>query len=143
MSSSSTDGDPVLDLILGRDGVRLSFAGALGIAFVVFLLLAATAASGFISGDVAFGAFVVVVVAVSWNAAPATAAVVSLVGFAFAVGFAVDADATLSWHGESDLVRLTCLAAMAVTASLLGYHNSHRTRSLSAQTQHGRKGDPA
>jgi hypothetical protein len=143
MSSSSTAGDPVLDLILGRDGMRLSFAGALGIAFVGFLLLAATAASGFISGDVAFGAFVVFVVVLSWHAAPATAAVVSLMGFAFADGFALDAAGTLSWHGESDLIRLTCLVAMAVTAALLGYHTSHRTRSLSVQTQYGRKGDSA
>jgi K+-sensing histidine kinase KdpD len=110
-----------MDFILGRDGGSLSFVSSVGLVFLSCLILAAAVASGILSGTVAFGAFVVVVVAVSWWSTPAAAVVLALLGFVFANGFVVDSRGTLMWHGEPDLLRLACLLGLALTASILGH----------------------
>jgi K+-sensing histidine kinase KdpD len=110
----------VLEFILGRAGARLTFSAAVGLTFLGCLILAAMVASGVLSGDVAVGSLVAVVVVLSWWAAPGSAVVMSLVGFLFDNGFAVNTQGTLSWHGESDLLRLAALLGMAVMASVMG-----------------------
>jgi K+-sensing histidine kinase KdpD len=116
----------VVDFILGRDGGSLSLASSAGLTFVSCLVLAAAMASGILSGPLAFGAFAAVVVVVSWWSYPATAVVVALVGFLFANGFAVDNGGTLTWHGESDLLRLFCLLGLALTTSVMGHRQAGR-----------------
>jgi len=120
VTTSSFESDPVFDFILGRAGARLKFPAALGLTFLGGLLLAATVASGVIAGDVAVGAYVVLVAGLSWWAAPVAAVVVALMGFLFANGFALDTKGTLSWHGESDLLLLAALIGVAVTVSVMG-----------------------
>jgi hypothetical protein len=120
MTTSSFESDPVVDFVLGRAGASLNLPSAVGLTFVGCLLLAATVASGVIGGDVAVGAFVILVAVLSWWAAPGAAVVVALVGFLFANGFALDAGGTLSWHGEADLLLLVALIGIAVTVSVMG-----------------------
>jgi hypothetical protein len=120
VTTPSFDSDPVFDFIVGRAGAPVKPPAAVGLAFVGCLLLAATVASGVIAGDVAVGAFVVLVAVLSWWAAPGVAVVVALVGFLFANGFALDTKGTLSWHGESDLLLLAALIGTAVTVSVMG-----------------------
>lgn len=120
MTTSSFDSDPAFDFIMGRAGARLRFPAALGLTFVGGLLLAATVAVGAIAGDVAVGAFVVLVAMLSWWTAPVAAVVMAFVGFLFANGFALDTKGTLSWHGESDLLLLAVFVGLALTVSVLG-----------------------
>jgi K+-sensing histidine kinase KdpD len=120
VTTSSFGSDPVFDFILGSAGARLKFPAALGLTFMGGLLLAATVASEVIAGDVAVGAFVVLVAVLSWWAAPVAAVVAALMGFLFANGFALDTKGTLSWHGESDLLLLAALIGIAVTVSVMG-----------------------
>jgi hypothetical protein len=70
VTTSSFESDPVVDFVLGRAGASLNLPSAVGLTFVGCLLLAATDASGFIGGDVAVGAFVILVAVLSWWAAP-------------------------------------------------------------------------
>jgi K+-sensing histidine kinase KdpD len=128
VNTTRPHGDPVIDFILGRDGARLSFAAAVGITFVSCLVLAAAAASGLLGGARAFGGFVVIVVIVSWWSSPVSALALAVVALLFANGFAVDTGGTLAWHGEADLLRLLCLLALAVTASILGRLHLDRAR---------------
>jgi K+-sensing histidine kinase KdpD len=92
----------------------------MGLTFVGGLLFAATTAVGVIAGDVAVGAFVILVAVLSWWAAPGATVVVALVGFLFANGFALDTKGTLSWHGESDLLLFGVFIGVAVTMSVMG-----------------------
>jgi K+-sensing histidine kinase KdpD len=128
VTKQTIDNDLTIEFILGRDGARLSFAGALALCFVACLGVAAVVASGFISGEVAFGGFLIAVVVISWWSAPGTAGVVAVVGFLFANGFAFDSAGALSWHGESDLLRLVTMVALALTVSVLGYGRLERSR---------------
>ena len=128
MTTSSLDGDPVFDFLLGRDGTRLTFGTAAGLTFVGCLGLAAMDSIGLLTGDIAFGGFVLLVVVMSWWSAPATSIVVAFLAFAFADGFALDSKGTLAWHGEADLVRLSLLVLLALTVSVIGYRRAHFTR---------------
>jgi hypothetical protein len=120
VTTSSFDSDPVFDFIVGGAGARLNLPAAAGLTFVGCLLLAASVASGVVAGDVAVGAFAILVAVLSWWAAPGAAVVVALVGFLFANGFALDSEGTLSWHGEADLLLLAALVGIAVTVSVMG-----------------------
>jgi K+-sensing histidine kinase KdpD len=135
MTRKTLDDDLTLAFILGRDGDRLSFAGAVALSFVACLGLAAVAASGFLSGDLAFASFVLVAVVMSWWSAPVTAAVVAFVAFLFANGFAYDTVGTLTWHGEADLLRLVCLVGVSLTVSVLGYGRTQRSRHRSSDSE--------
>lgn len=128
VTNQRVDDDLTLRFILGKDGPRLSFAGALPLAFLACLAVAAVVASGFLTGDVAFGCFLIVVVAISWWSSPATASLVAVVGFLFANGFAFDSGGSLEWHGEPDLLRLVILLGLALTVSVLGYGRVERSR---------------
>lgn len=128
MNTTTPHGDPVIDFVLGRHATRLSFAAAVGITFVSCLVLSAVVASGLLGGTPAFGGFVVIVVIVSCWSTPVTSLALALVAFLFANGFAIDNGGTLTWHGEADLLRLLCLLALAVTASILGPLRLDRAR---------------
>jgi K+-sensing histidine kinase KdpD len=132
VTKSSFEGDPVIDFALGKGAAGLSFPGGVGLAFVACLGLAAIAATGAIPGDVAFAGFLLVVVATAWWSAPATGVVVALVGFLFVNGFALDSNGTLAWHGESDLLRLVSMVALAVTVSVLGNLRAERQQRTAA-----------
>ena len=110
----------MLDFVLGRGSARLTLGTATGLTFVGCLGISAITAIGLLPGELAFGAFVALVVLMSWWSAPATSVVVGLMAFLFANGFAFDTQGTLSWHGEADLVRLSLLVILALTVSVVG-----------------------
>jgi len=125
---------------MGKDGGRLPFASAAGLVFVACLALAAAVSSGVLSSTFAFASFLLVGVVVSWWSPPATAAALGLLTIVFANGFAVNTGGTLTWHGESDVVRLICFLALSVTASILGHRDVDQTRPFRAaarRVEHG------
>ena len=120
MTHPSVEGHPAIDVLLARDGHRLSLTAASGLALVACLVVAAAVSSVRVDEPVALAAFAVVVIVIAWWVAPAASLALALMGFLFTNGFAVDTAATLEWHGSADVLRLTMLVGLALTASLLG-----------------------
>ncbi|MEV4559569.1 hypothetical protein AB0K51_21605 [Kitasatospora sp. NPDC049285] len=79
-------------------------------------------------GWFALGAYALLCALVGAVSRPPTAPLVGLAGWLFFDGFAVHGDATLSWSGRTDLLRLGALAAAALLTSLPGALPHRRVR---------------
>ena len=126
MRTSPVHDDLALAFILGRNDDGFSFSGSVALSFVGCLGVAAATATGLVTGDRAFACFVLVATVTAWWSSPAAAATGAMVAFMFANGFAFDTVGTLAWHGETDVVRLVAIVALAITVSVLG--SGHRAR---------------
>jgi hypothetical protein len=110
----------------------------MGLSFAACLVLAALASALEPNQMVAFVLFAVVAGTLAWWSAPAWAPAIGLLAFLFLDGFAENAQGSLSWDGQGDLVRLVTLVIVALVGSLCAGFTPSRAHGPGGRQEQGK-----